>query len=505
MKVRLLVLICLAMAGAVAASALNRQQRFPHQAHERLFPLCTGCHEGVPQGNAGRFYPSPQLCAGCHNGAERARVSWTAPQPSASNLKFSHPQHSAVSGADIDCSVCHTQPGTSRMAVVRAAPERCFSCHAHQATGHFVDAPCQQCHVPLAQTTLPTQRIAALPLPQSHQQPGFLERVHGELARTQRAQCVVCHTRERCAACHVDAAARAEIQALPAAQPQLALPAMNARYFVPESHKQPGWINKHDGAARNIANCSACHTRESCLTCHAGNAPKPVMALPTRQSVAAPGVTTVRRAPASHAAPFFAERHGAQAASRAATCTSCHLRTECEQCHNAAATGRQVSQRAPTETKPAPSQPSASGVKASAARPVTTRRAGAFHPSNFLARHASAAYGRNLECANCHETTRFCRACHEQSGMGTSGARMQPGFHDAQPFWLLNHGKPARQGLESCASCHKQTDCMQCHSQLGSFRISPHGPGFDPKRVQSKNARICFACHLGDPLTGSSP
>jgi hypothetical protein len=87
--------------------------------------------------------------------------------------------------------------------------------------------------------------------------------------------------------------------------------------------------------------------------------------------------------------------------------------------------------------------------------------------------------------------------------MGTSG-RLQAGFHDAQPFWLLNHAKPARQGLESCTTCHKQTDCLQCHSTIGAFRVSPHGPGFDAKRVQSKNARICFACHLSDPLQRSS-
>jgi hypothetical protein len=161
-----------------------------------------------------------------------------------------------------------------------------------------------------------------------------------------------------------------------------------------------------------------------------------------------------------------------------------------------------------------PAQAKTSLVKASGQLPQDTsrrsRRASArhradYHPSNFLERHATASYNRNLECSNCHETSRFCRDCHEQRGMGTTG-RIQPGFHDAQPLWLLNHGKPARQGLESCASCHKQTDCMQCHSGLGSFRVSPHGPGFDAARVQSKNARLCFACHLTDPLQrGTTP
>jgi hypothetical protein len=359
------------------------------------------------------------------------------------------------------------------MAVTRPVPERCFACHEHSATSHFVDARCQQCHVPLAQTVFTAARVRALPLPPSHQQPKFLEQLHGQLARTQRNQCVVCHTRERCAACHVNAAALPEVKAIPTAQGTLQLPLMNSRYFLPTSHQSPDWLSRHGGAAKQIANCTTCHTRESCLTCHAARPPAAVRAMPAAASAPAPGVQTVRRRPPSHNAPFFAERHGAQASARPQTCMSCHQRTQCEECHNAQSTGRQVSQR----------QSSAS-----------------YHPANFLQRHASAAYGRNLECSNCHETTRFCRACHERAGMGTSGARMQPGFHDARVSWLLNHGKPARQGLESCASCHKQTDCMQCHSQLGAFRISPHGPGFDARRAQSKNARMCLRCHLGDPL-----
>ncbi len=468
-------LVVAAAAGA-AAVAGARQDGFPHEMHARLFPLCTGCHEGVPAGDGARTYPSPQVCAGCHNGGDVRRVSWSAPAPRPGNLRFSHQDHPGVAEGDPNCSDCHTRAGASRMAVVRALPERCFACHEHAATSHLVDAPCAQCHLPLAQTAFTAAHVAQLPTPASHQQPRFLEQLHGQLARSRPQQCVVCHTRERCAACHVDATSRPEILALPAAPPQLTLPPMAARYFLPASHSASDWIEQHGTAARTVANCASCHTRESCTTCHAGNAPAPVRALRSRADAAAPGVATVRHAPESHRAPYFAERHGSQAAAKNATCMSCHARTQCEQCHNAAVSGRQRAQV------------------------VRTR---SFHPENFTQRHASAAYGRNLECANCHETTRFCRACHERAGMNTAG-RLEKGFHDAQPFWLLNHGRPARQALESCATCHKQTDCLQCHSQLGAFRISPHGPGFDAKRVQSRNARICFVCHLSDPLVRSS-
>jgi hypothetical protein len=134
---------------------------------------------------------------------------------------------------------------------------------------------------------------------------------------------------------------------------------------------------------------------------------------------------------------------------------------------------------------------------------VTAQAKAEYHPANFVQRHASAAYGRRLECSNCHDSGSFCRDCHERVGMQSVG-RLQAGFHDAQPLWVFNHGKPARQALESCASCHKQNDCLQCHSTLGSFRVNPHGSGFDAKRVQSRNARICLACHLSNPLEGSS-
>jgi hypothetical protein len=464
------VLVSLLAFGVVAgALAFTRRDHFPHEQHARLFPLCTGCHEGITTNDSSRFYPAPTLCAGCHNGTELDRVSWNRPGVEPSNLKFSHTTHNDM--VELDCSDCHTREGAGRMAVEHAVAARCFSCH--EATNHLADAQCEQCHIPLARTALPVARIEHLPAPPSHQEPTFLERLHGELSRSNQQACIVCHTRERCAACHVDAASRAEISAMPAVQPPRALPAMKARYFVPASHTRTDWLEAHGGAARDIASCSACHTRESCMTCHATKTPSAIRGLPQRASGAAPGVSATRRAPASHRAPFFERRHGAVAASQKESCVSCHARTECEDCHNAARAGQSA----------AASQSKSAG----------------FHPANFLQRHAGAAFGRTLECANCHETSRFCRDCHERTGMGTAG-RLEAGFHDAQPFWLLNHGKPARQGLESCATCHKQTDCMQCHSDLGAFRVSPHGPGFNAKRVQNRNARLCFACHLGDPL-----
>lgn len=82
--------------------------------------------------------------------------------------------------------------------------------------------------------------------------------------------------------------------------------------------------------------------------------------------------------------------------------------------------------------------------------------------------------------------------------------RLGQGFHDAEPLWLLRHPQAARQGLESCTSCHTQQDCMQCHSTVGSFQVNPHGRDFDARRAQKRNAAICLACHLGNPLNRRS-
>jgi hypothetical protein len=461
--------------------AFPRTDAFPHEKHAKMFPLCIGCHEGVPVGNAARAYPAPETCVGCHDGTEQKKVDWRAPTPKQSNLKFSHPVHDRVTAAtgEIDCSTCHTVQDTARMAVVRAASRRCFDCHAHETRDHFTDARCSTCHVPVAGMKLAAAKVAALPVPASHKQPGFLERLHGDEARANTARCEVCHTRELCTSCHLDAG-RAEIKAIAAAGPGLELPVTKARYFEPESHKRAEWIDVHGAAARtDIADCAACHTRESCSTCHTGPKVSAIISgLAPARAAAAPGVPTTRRAPSSHAAPFFDREHGTVAATGQASCTSCHARAQCEQCH--------------------------SSVRQMLSRTSNVRNSTPYHAPNFMERHPSAAYSRKLECANCHETSRFCRDCHERRGMGSTG-RLEAGFHDVQPFWLLNHGKAARQGMESCASCHKQTDCMQCHSALGAFRVNPHGPGFDAARVQKRNAKLCFACHLTDPLTKSTP
>lgn len=465
------------------ARAGQQQDPFPHADHEGLFPLCTGCHLGAESGETGRLYPEPSLCAQCHDGTEHdgevlERVEWEGPTREPSNLVYAHAVHdSAVAEEEaetagdaprdgLECSECHNAPDAPRMEVQRAVTGRCLDCHAHRAENHYADAECATCHRPLAETGFARGRIASLPTPDSHDDPEFLARTHGELSEERLASCTTCHTRERCTSCHVDTGATAVIARVPAAPETMELPATEARYPTPASHGAEDFLSTH-GRDLEVAECSTCHTQESCTTCHSADTPDPVTRLASRDRAMAPGVEVQRSAPPSHASPWFIEDHEALAAAGQASCRSCHTQSYCTECHES------------------PDRPG-------------------YHPPNFALKHSTQAYGREMECANCHSSSAFCRECHRQLGMQARG-RLDGSFHDKAPAWLLRHAQAARQDLESCTTCHRQSDCLQCHSQLGRFRVSPHGPGFEAERLFDKNPQICFACHLSNPLEGGSP
>ena len=459
-----LLALLLALAAAASLALAARQQPFPHQEHARLFSFCEGCHE-MDTGERGVMYPEPALCGRCHDGVQEERVTWAPPAPARSNLDFDHAAHARDAANDrLGCEDCHVPTGAARMAVRRAVAPGCLGCHAHQAREHYADADCASCHVRLVDTRFAADRIATLPQPADHASARFLSVRHGELTADAVAACEVCHTQERCAACHVNAASVPAITRMAAAPPSLALPPAAARYEEPASHEAATFANEHGDGIRPES-CGACHSRDDCAACHVSPLPAAAAALPARAGSAAPGAMLRRAAPASHAAPGFPVDHAAAAATDASSCTACHAGTSCNECHDA-------------------------------------QRRAVFHADHFMARHSAEAYGRRLECSGCHETRTFCHDCHRRLGMQTEG-RLNPGFHDAEPLWLLRHGGAARRTLESCTTCHRQQDCLQCHSTLGAFRISPHGSDFDARAAQRRNPIICKACHIGDP-TGRS-
>jgi hypothetical protein len=317
--------------------------------------------------------------------------------------------------------------------------------------------------VPLAESGFERRRIEALPQPDDHASDLFLSEHHGLAAAASTESCATCHTAERCVSCHVDTE-RPEIEAMPRAPADMALPAATVEYPVPASHADEGWLEAH-GEQAPVRSCNTCHTSDDCRSCHMEVVPELVEQLPARSAVRAPGVEITPRAPETHGSVFFLQSHGVYAAADAQRCATCHTDSYCVDCHDGPP-------------------------------------GGSYHPPAFVSTHAADAFGRPQECSTCHNTAAFCRACHEESGLGGVG-RLGAGYHDAEPLWLLRHGQAARQSLESCASCHEQSQCVQCHGVLGAFKVSPHGREFDARRAFDLNPRACAACHVGNPLGGT--
>ncbi len=471
--------------GLGAWSWASTREPFLHAPHERMFPACESCHELQPDGMT---MPDASFCSACHNGQTVRRVEWDGPTRRPSSLNFDHAgvmeTKQEALGFELPCQTCHVPSGGERMDITRAVVESCLGCHA-SGKDHQIDAPCAKCHVTLAEAEeFTVAQLRERPAPSDHGNDFVFQ--HGELAAADITRCSVCHARDTCSRCHVNAASVPAIQAL-APDPRIAeiVSGREVVYPTPASHTETGWWETHDDRARaDVSTCATCHTRTSCETCHVDPVPEPVRRLSSGRNGAddrdapaengagtvtvpqqqAPGVTLTRRAPASHGITF-ADDHRAPAASATAQCRTCHVRDECTSCH----TG--------SEALTTPGQSTAQ-----------------YHPVNFLQQHSAPAFGREVECASCHNPEAFCRDCHAGSGLSAAG-RTDTGFHDRKPLWRFGHGKAARQTLESCVACHAQSDCLSCHSSLSGRGVNPHGPGFDARRLGAKAPATCLRCH----------
>jgi hypothetical protein len=468
----------LLLLAVVPLRAWLERDRFDHLQHRALFPTCESCHAGVMSARSAddpAIWPSAESCAECHDGTVEERVDWAPPEPPRTNLAFTHPTHRAEEREHADSTVrcwsCHTEQGggapAERMAVVLAVAENCLSCHGitgpHLATP---DTACATCHLPLAQAArLTADDIVSFPEPPSHSRPDFLEDGHGRLAEAGAgdiaASCATCHARNFCAECHVNAPEIAAIQAL---APDARVRPVPIALRAPPSHREPDFVEQHGDDARDGAQrCATCHTQESCLVCHVGT-PSVARTLTVASAERGRGAVTERRRPASHGADF-SETHGSDASARPQSCAACHARSECLDCH----------------------------------RPNAADASPGYHRIGFIVSHPVQAYQRESSCSDCHNPGQFCSSCHANAGLTNIDLPLDAGYHDAKRSFIAGHGQAARQSLESCVSCHVETDCMSCHATavLGGRNFSPHGPGFDAERLARRNPQMCSACHGG--------
>jgi hypothetical protein len=452
------------------------EDRFRHEKHAKVFPLCSTCHAGMAEAGS-PVWPEPASCEACHDGVTKDRIDWTPRAgPRITNVKFDHLGHTraattkrpADSTRVRDCGSCHNESGAPRMRVQHAVSGQCVDCHQPSAVHlALADTACATCHLPLSEARLlPRATIAAFPEPDSHRREGFVLGGHGKLAEVPlaggrvavAASCATCHARDFCITCHVNTPEVAVIQAL---APDARSLVHEAELPVPPDHARRSFLRDHSReAVGGGATCSTCHTQASCTACHTGRQPRAVVSLASPGPGRANGAQIARAKPETHTAEFT-DRHGPDANARPATCEGCHVRPDCLDCHR-------------------PGPDGGSG----------------HHPPGFLVRHPASAYARDATCADCHNPAQFCQSCHQQAGFRADGRLGGAGFHDGARAFLVGHGQAARQSLESCASCHAERDCTACHAAIGGgFRFSPHGPGFNPDRMRRKNPSTCVACH----------
>ncbi|HSL69067.1 MAG TPA: cytochrome c3 family protein [Longimicrobiales bacterium] len=537
--------VALLLTGATLWAWSQQDQRFPHERHANLFPLCESCHAGATTGAADELYPQPSSCAQCHDGKREGRVGWTGPDRDPSNLKFSHTEHAAgLAGRErtASCNTCHGVAGSQQwMNVAAAEAENCLECHARGEApkSHLAqETRCQTCHVTVVEAAqLDLARIAELPQPPSHDAVGFIAE-HAPSIAAVETNCAVCHARQSCARCHANAEQVPAIAALRNDSRFAALLSERAAFYPrPASHAQAGFMGAHGSAAEaDIASCSNCHTRPSCQSCHVGGDAADLIARLPEPAGTATGVAVeafaatgiaAAAAPPSHAQADFATKHGGVAAQNIASCSTCHTRANCQACHTtgiaadliarmperAGVTGVAIAARArrmhPAGFATMHSVDAAGdGANCSSCHEqkfcADCHRGGdsrKFHPPNFAARHGPDSYAASSECSSCHSREVFCQSCHAGLGLATAANTnaASGSFHNRQPIWLLQHGQAARQNLEGCTSCHTQNNCLRCHSTKGGWGVSPHGPNFNAARERAKNPITCSRCHFGPP------
>jgi hypothetical protein len=122
------------------------------------------------------------------------------------------------------------------------------------------------------------------------------------------------------------------------------------------------------------------------------------------------------------------------------------------------------------------------------------------HRAGFRARHAEESRLDPGSCATCHSET-FCSDCHVESGVAAIGATPSGSPHPEN--WVSigpggnEHGRAARRDPASCASCHGGAGemlCVSCH-QVGGIGGSPHAPGWSSRQDLSDTP--CRLCHTG--------
>jgi hypothetical protein len=222
-------------------------------------------------------------------------------------------------------------------------------------------------------------------------------------------------------------------------------------------------------------------------------------------------------APPSHAEEGFAAGgHGAACPAGAVStnCATCHAQDFCLVCHVdgpeiAAISGMERDERS-------------LAIPAELLAPPDHAR------DAFLATHGFFAREESANCATCH-TAESCEECHvatpsaasgmhrasAERGAGAAISRRAPASHGDD--FRFRHSWEANASPQSCAGCHGQEDCLECHlPHAAEMSGGYHPPDFlsrHPAAAWSRETScadchdaqsFCAACHDAGGLTSSS-
>lgn len=204
-----------------------------------------------------------EACLKCHDPNRQATSRY--------GLVIKHAEHAERNKSCVSCHLwaAHPDPKASRATLMMA---RCFNCHGKpdqpKASGE-----CLVCHVKGIELRPPTHTA------------GAWQRVHGEVAKSDRQQCVMCHTQAFCDNCHgveiphpLGWARGASGHAVVAAKDRTVC----ARCHEGEANlctmchhrgyddRKGPWTKQHFAVVRQTgaAFCFKCHESVFCVQCH---------------------------------------------------------------------------------------------------------------------------------------------------------------------------------------------------------------------------------------------
>jgi hypothetical protein len=179
---------------------------FPHRTHLASIPCgqpgqpaclaCPDCHRAAAEGHWDK--PVQGSCVSCHGDASpaifaRSTRPENATLPDGKRILFSHSLHLAMPEVKGQCVSCHAGAvGVEGGEPLFPPMATCLTCHHHEE--QFKANTCDSCH---RQNELKT----LVPLSFFPHDTAWLKR-HGSLARLAPARCETCHAQTSCDSCH---------------------------------------------------------------------------------------------------------------------------------------------------------------------------------------------------------------------------------------------------------------------------------------------------------------